>query len=222
MKILNPAINVDLEAGRPLKLNLGSGRRSIPGFYNVDLVTLPNVDMLADLNQPLTELPNDCVDTIYCRHTLEHVDNLLGALAELHRITRPAGTIEIVVPHFSNPYYYSDPTHVRFFGLYSFFYFCDNADQPRRKVPNFYAPMRFRVESVRFNLMKESLFDKAVRALVQPFINRGIGWLDWYERRLCRILPVSDLRYVLRPVKGVIDGSMVIGQRGPIDPKAAA
>jgi hypothetical protein len=30
--------------------------------------------------------------------------------------------IEIIVPHFSNPHYYSDPTHVRFFGLYTMSY----------------------------------------------------------------------------------------------------
>src|SRR4051794_24254861 len=162
MKILNPAVNCDLAAGRALKLNLGSGRRAIPGFYNVDLVELPGVDALADFNEPLTELPNDSVAAIHCRHTLEHVENLLGVLAEFHCVTQPGGTIEIIVPHFSNPYYYSDPTHVRFFGLYSFFYFCEEADQPRRKVPNFYAPMRFRVDSVRFNLMKESRFDKAL------------------------------------------------------------
>jgi SAM-dependent methyltransferase len=222
MKILNPAIHIDLADGRPLKLNLGSGRRALPDFYNVDLVELPGVDALADLNEPLTELPNDSVEAIYCRHTLEHVENLLGALAEFHRVTRPGGAIEVVVPHFSNPYYYSDPTHVRFFGLYSFFYFCDDADQPRRKVPSFYAPTRFRVESVRFNLMKESFFDKAWRALVQPLINRGIGGLDWYERRLCRLLPVSDLRYVLRPVKSAVGGSAMIGQRAPASPQKVA
>ncbi len=201
MKILNPAVTRDLDAGRPLNLNLGSGCRYLPGFYNVDLVNLPGVDLLADLNEPLDALPDNSVDVIYTRHTLEHVDNLLNLIGEMHRVVRPGGTIYVIVPHFSNPYYYSDPTHVRFFGLYSFFYFCDAADQPRRKVPSFYTPTRFRVESVRFNLMKETAFDKVVRAVLQPVINRGIGWLDWYERRLCRLFPASDLRYVLHPVK---------------------
>ena len=27
------------------------------------------------------------------------------------------------------------------------------------------------------------------------------AWLDWYERRLCRWLPASEIRYLLRPVK---------------------
>lgn len=201
MMILNPNAQRDLDAGRPINLNLGSGCRPMPGYYNVDHIALPEVDVVADLNEPFSELPDDCVDAIYCRHTLEHIDNFLGLVGEMHRITRPGGVIEITVPHFSNPYYYSDPTHVRFFGLYSFFYFCNESEQPRRKVPSFYSTVRFQVQSVRFNLMKQSFFDRAVRSILQPLINRGIGWLDWYERRLCRLFPVSDVRYVLTPVK---------------------
>ena len=62
-------------------------------------------------------------------------------------------------------------------------------------------PVRFRVQSVRFHLLKKSLLEKAFAAVLQPLINTGVGWLDWYERRLCRLLPVSEIRYVLQPVK---------------------
>jgi SAM-dependent methyltransferase len=201
MKILNPEVERDLQAGRKLRLNLGCGLRRLPGYYNVDRVALPGVDILADLEAPLTELPDDSVEAIYCRHTLEHVTALMGLLAELHRVTHPDGNLEVIVPHFSNPYAYSDPTHVRFFGLYSFYYLSDEADQPRRKVPNFYMPQRFRVEEVQFNLLKSSVFDKVVRAVLRPLINRSVDWLDWYERRLCRLWPVDDIHWRLRPVK---------------------
>lgn len=201
MRILNPDVRRHIDAGTGLRLNLGSGERRIDGFLNVDCVPLAGVDILADLNEPLAELPNDSVEAVYARHTLEHVGKLTELLAELHRVTRADGRIEVIVPHFSNPYGYSDPTHVRFFGLYSFYYLCDAADQPRRKVPNFYTGTRFRVESVQFNLLKESLGEKLLRAVLQPLANRNTDWLDWYERRLCRLLPVNDVRYVLRPVK---------------------
>jgi hypothetical protein len=201
MKILNEAVLSDLEAGNGLRLNLGSGMRPRPGFYNVDQLPLPGVDILADLNEPLSALPDNSVNEIYCRHTLEHVSRFMELLSELHRITRPDGRIEIIVPHFSNPYGYSDPTHVRFFGLYSFFYFCDPADQPRRKVPSFYLPQRFQVERVECRLLKQSLGDKLLRAVLQPLINLSPNWLDWYERRLCRWIPANDIRYVLRPKK---------------------
>ncbi|MBV9122047.1 MAG: methyltransferase domain-containing protein [Planctomycetes bacterium] len=184
-----------------MRLNLGSGMRLRPGFYNVDHLPLPNVDILADLNEPLSALPDNSVEEIYCRHTLEHVTRFLELLAELHRVTSSQGRIEIIVPHFSNPYGYSDPTHVRFFGLYSFFYFCDEADQPRRKVPSFYLPQRFQVESVSCRLLKETVLEKVLRAVLQPLINRSPGSLDWYERRLCRWLPANDIRFLLRPKK---------------------
>jgi len=206
MKILNPAVGADLEAGRKLRLNLGSGMRRLPGFYNVDHLPLPGVDILADLEAPLTDLPDDSVGWIYCRHTLEHVTRLLQLLGELHRVTHADGRLEVIVPHFSNPYGYSDPTHVRFFGLYSFFYLSEDRDQPRRKVPNFYMPQRFRVERVRFNLMHTSLADKVVRAVLHPLINRSVGWLDWYERRVCRLFPADDIHWLLRPVKAADGG----------------
>ncbi len=201
MKILNPAVLEDLAAGKALRLNLGSGQRPRPGVYGVDHLPLPGVDILADLNEPLSAIPDDSVAEIWSRHTLEHVPRLLELLAELHRVTRPEGRIEIIVPHFSNPYGYSDPTHVRFFGLYSFFYFCAAEDQPRHKVPSFYLPQRFRVESVQCHLLRGSLLDKLLRRLLQPLINRNLNWLDWYEKRLCRWFPASDVRYVLRTRK---------------------
>jgi hypothetical protein len=201
MRIVNPAVRRDLAAGVPLRLDLGCGQRPRADFYGVDRAELPGVDIAADLNEPLADLPVDSVAEVYTRHTLEHVEKLLDLLAEIHRVTKPGGRVEVIVPHFSNPYGYSDPTHVRFFGLYSFFYFCDPTDQPRRKVPSFYLPQRFVVEAVRVNLLSGTVVDKAVRAVLQPLVNLGPGWQDWYERRLCRWFPASDIRYVLRVKK---------------------
>jgi SAM-dependent methyltransferase len=201
MRIVTKSVADDLQAGRGLRLNVGCGARPRPGFYGVDRVALPGVDIVADLNQPLSQLPDNSVDEVYTRHTLEHVDALLPLMSELHRVTRPDGRIEIIVPHFSNPYGYSDPTHVRFFGLYSFFYFSDEADQPRRKVPAFYTPERFTVEQVRIHPMKRTLFGRLVGSLVKRIINGSVSRLDWYERNLCRWLPADSIRYVLRPKK---------------------
>ena len=156
MKILNPEVRADLDSGKLLRLNLGCGAQPRPGFYGVDHLPLPGVDILADLNEPLSDLPTDSVSEVFTHHTLEHVSNLLGLLRELHRVTAPAGRIEAITPHFSNPYAYSDPTHVRFFGLYTFYYFADPDHQPRRKVPAFYLTERFHVENVKCSLIKQS------------------------------------------------------------------
>ena len=206
MKILNPQILDDLRRGVPLRIDLGCGQRKREGFYGVDCVEMDGVDIVADLNEPLALLPDDSVGEIYTRHVLEHVTDLLPLLAELRRVTRPDGRIEIVVPHFSNPYFYSDPTHVRFFGLYTMFYFVDAEHQPKRKVPAFYSHLRFRVDSIRIEFSRHTLFDRLLVPALSRVVNLGIGVQDWYERRLCRLFPANQIRYVVRPAKPVANG----------------
>ncbi len=205
MRIINPAVLRDLEAGKALRLNLGCGRNSRLGFYGLDHLELPSVDIVADLNRPLSELPDNSVEEIYTRHTLEHVAEFLPLMAELHRLMRPGGRLEIIVPHFSNPYGFSDPTHVRFFGLYSFFYFSDEADQPRRRVPSFYSPQRFIVESVRIQPLKASVLGRAIAPLLKRLVNGSVSRLDWYERCLCRAFPAASIHFVLRPKKPAVE-----------------
>jgi SAM-dependent methyltransferase len=201
VRIVNPRVRDDLAAGRPIRLNLGVGRRPRDGYYGLDWIEMPGVDLVADLNRPLSELPDNSVAAVYTHHTFEHVVELLPLLKEIHRVVVPGGAVEVVVPHFSNPYGYSDPTHVRFFGLYTFYYFSDEADQPRRKVPAFYLPERFAVESVSVTLIPTLLMVKPVRRLAMKVINSSVRLLDWYERSWCRHFPADSIRYHLRVKK---------------------
>jgi hypothetical protein len=50
MKLVNPRVAKDLEAGKPLRIDLGSGTRPRPGFYSLDHLELEGVDIVADLN----------------------------------------------------------------------------------------------------------------------------------------------------------------------------
>jgi SAM-dependent methyltransferase len=201
MSILNQSLAADLAAGRPVKLNLGSGGTTKPGFYGVDHLALPGVDARADLNRPLDWLPDGSVDEVYSRHVFEHIPDVLGLMRELHRCVRTDARLTIIVPHFSNPYFYSDLTHSHPFGLYSFFYFCDPANQPKRKVPSFYVDFRFRVERIEIRFYKRSLLDKLVVPWLAKLVNSSVRTQDWYERRLCRLWHASELEFVLRPVK---------------------
>jgi hypothetical protein len=194
-------VREDLAAGRPIRLNLGVGRRPRDGYYGLDWIEMPGVDLVADLNEPLSALPDNSVAAMYSHHTFEHVVNFLPLLKEIHRVMVPDGPVEVVVPHFSNPYGYSDPTHVRFFGLYTFYYFADEADQPQRKVPAFYLPERFAVESVAVTLMPTLLMVKPVRRLAMKVLNSSMRLLDWYERSWCRRFPADSIRYHLRVKK---------------------
>ena len=201
MRIISERLRADLERGVPVKLDLGCGQRPQPGFYGVDHVEMEGVDLVADLNEPLSLLPDNSVAAVHTKHVLEHVTNLVPLLSELQRVTRPDGRIEIVVPHFSYPYFYSDPTHVRFFGLYTMFYFADPQHQPKRKVPAFYSNSRFSVESIRFDFPHDGWLDRLLTPILKRVINSSFAMQDFYERRLCRWLPARQIRYVLRPEK---------------------
>ena len=201
MRVVNPKLADDLAAGRPVRLNLGVGRRPRDGYYGLDLIEMPGVDVVADLNEPLSGLPDNSVAAVYTHHTFEHVVNFLPLLKEIHRVVVADGRVEVVVPHFSNPYGYSDPTHVRFFGLYTFYYFADEADQPRRKVPAFYLPERFAVDGVSVTLLPTLLLVKPLRRLMTRVVNSSVRMLDWYERSWCRHFPADSIRYQLRVKK---------------------
>jgi SAM-dependent methyltransferase len=202
MKLLNPKVAKDLEQGKPLRIDLGSGPRPRDGFYALDHLELAGIDIVADLNRPLELLPDNCAEHVFSSHALEHVENLLPLLGEIHRITRPGGLVEFVVPHFSNPYYYSDPTHVRFFGLYTMNYFVDTDKQPEAwRVPVFYSATRFEMESVKLSFYRTNLFDRLFVPFLRYFVNRSAGAQNFYERRLCWIFPAAEVRYRMRACK---------------------
>lgn len=196
MRLLNRQISEDLAAGRALRLDIGSGLRAKPGFYGVD--QLPGVDIEADLNQPLDLLPDGCAEHVFCSHSLEHVERFVPLLAELHRLMRPGALLEIICPHFSNPYYYSDPTHVRFFGLYTMSYFVEEAKQTgAHKVPPLPGP-RFELERVSYSFYRTNLLDRLFVPFIRLIANGSPSWQERYERRLSWIFPAAEIRYRLR------------------------
>lgn len=202
MLLINPLVSADIAAAKPLRIDLGSGPNPKQNCYSLDQLALDGIDIVADLNQPFDLLPDNCAEYVFSSHALEHVANLLPLLGELHRITRPDGLIEVVVPHFSNPYYYSDPTHVRFFGLYTMNYFVPTDLQPGvRKVPTFYSAIRFELESVKLSFYRTNLLDRIFVPILRYLVNRSGASQDFYERRLSWIFPAAEIRYKLRPIK---------------------
>jgi Methyltransferase domain len=202
VRFLNPPVARDLEAGKALRIDIGSGPRPRPGFYALDQLELEGIDIVADLNQPLGLLPDNCAEHVFTSHTLEHVEKLLPLLAEIHRIARPGALIEVIVPHFSNPYFYSDPTHVRAFGLYTMNYFVDTEKQPAVwRVPTFYSSTRFEMEQVKLSFYRFNLWDRLFVPLLRAFVNRSARTQNFYELRLSWLFPAAEIRFRMRACK---------------------
>lgn len=199
MKINNSKVLEDLKNGIPLKLDLGCGAFGQMGCYTVDIVDINGVDIVADLNCPMDLLPDNSVSYVYSRHTLEHIKDILVLIKEIHRITQSEGKVEIIVPHFSNVFGYSDPTHVRLFGLYSMFYFVSEHKQTqKRKVPVHYSNAYFFVEKIRIRFYKYTLYDKIVGGIFYPLVNLSMPFQEFYERRLSHFFHAWEIKYIMK------------------------
>jgi SAM-dependent methyltransferase len=97
----------------PIVIDIGCGAKKKEGRIGIDRVDAPQVDIVTDIERGLPFFPDQSVDEIHCRSVLEHIHNFDHLLREMMRVLKKDGKAYIFVPHFSNPYYYSDPTHVR-------------------------------------------------------------------------------------------------------------
>jgi len=201
MKILNEKILDDLKEGKMLSLNLGSGYENHEDFYTVDINEDLGVDIVADLNGPLDLIPDNSVSNIYSNQLFEHIENLFGLLSELRRISINGAKFEIIVPHFSNPYYYSDPTHVRQYGLFTMHYFTDETYQWRRKVPSYYSDTKFILRDAKIIFYKDTIIDHLFANVLYPIVNSTRAFQHIFEKRFCYFYPPANVKYILEVSK---------------------
>jgi SAM-dependent methyltransferase len=202
---MEPLIKIDLDGilhgPEPVIVEVGCGAKKKPGRIGVDKVDLPCVDIISDLEQGLGFLPDSCVDQIHCRSVLEHLKNFEQVMADIVRVLKPDGTAHIFVPHFSNPNFYSDYTHKRTFGLYTFYYFVDEAYQLKRKVPNFYTDTRIRIVSLKLVFRSPFWLGRQLRKLFGFFLNLSPTCREFYEQYLCYLIPCHGIELIFSPQK---------------------
>ncbi len=207
---MNSLIRLDLDkvihGASPVVIELGCGPKKKPGCIGIDKVDLPGVDIVADIEQGLPFLPDFSVDEIHCRSVLEHIDNFTLMVKEMCRVLKPGGKARVYVPHFSNPYFYSDPTHRRFFGLYSFYYFVRPELQLRRKVPDFYSPVKINILSLRLKFDSPFWCRRRIKKLLGWFFNLTPWIQEFYEENLCYLFPCCGIELVFSPADSTRQG----------------
>ncbi len=200
-----PRFRIDLAAalasGTPVVLELGCGRGKKPGHIGIDIVDFPHVDIVADLEEGLPFLPDDSVDEIHANSLFEHIRNFEALLRDITRVLRKGGLARVFVPHFSNPYFYSDYTHKRFFGLYTFYYFAAAERQLSRSVPNFYSDVRIRILSKKLVLKSPFKGRNVFKKIAQAAVNLCGYTQEFYEENLCFLVPCYGIRIVFTPDK---------------------
>lgn len=87
---------------KPIKLDLGCGKKKKAGFIGIDVVHSDEVDLVCDVDNGGIPLFSGVAEKVFSFHFLEHVQNTRFVLEEIYRVLKPGGIAEIVVPHFSN------------------------------------------------------------------------------------------------------------------------
>ncbi len=172
------------------------GRRKYSGSITIDRLPLDEVDIVADLAQGMGFIPDAAVDLIYSSHFLEHIDDLEMLFREFHRVLKPGGRLISVVPHFSNPYFYSDYTHRNFWGLYTPFYFSSN-NPYRRTVPCFYNDIDLDVESIYIRFKSPFRFRRYIKKMIGKLFNMNKYMQELYEENFCYLFPAYELEIIM-------------------------
>jgi len=180
-------------------LELGCGTNKTEGRIGIDQLDLPGVDIVADLNQGFAFLPDHCVDEMHSRSFFEHIDDLGYFMKEILRVLKPSGKCYLFVPHFSNPFYYSDYTHKNFIGLYTFYYFVDTKYQPSRKVPCFYTDTRIVIDYIHMSFYSSFRYIKFFKKILEKIINFNFCTMEFYEENLCYLIPCYGLTIIFSP-----------------------
>jgi SAM-dependent methyltransferase len=122
-------------------LNLGCGEQYEEGAVNVDYYA-SRVDVRHDLDVIPYPFADNSFDEIHCYNVIEHLEEVIPVIEELHRIGRPGCRVTIRVPHFRSACLYEDLTHKHGFAWRSFDVFTEDSS-----VYGNYSSARYRILS---------------------------------------------------------------------------
>lgn len=181
-------------------LELGVGnRKRISSAIGIDILDGENVDIVGDATMVLKEIKSNSIDKIYSYHFLEHIDNYNNLLNETVRVLKKGGVITFVVPHFSNPFFFSDLTHKNFFGLYTFCYFAEN-NFFKRTFPKYSKISNLLLTDVKliFKSYRPYYLRHFFKKIIQVIFNSTRYFQEIYEENFCYIFPCYEVVYKIK------------------------
>ena len=174
-------------------LHIGSGSRVLPGAETVDILALPGVDIVHDLDVFPWPYADNSFDLIYGHNVFEHLEDQIATMEEFWRILKPQGRIVLTVPYFRSVDAFTDSTHEHFFTSRSLNYFIDakNSQSEYKYTTKLFSKVGFW-----FGWPHRS--PNPVKELVKRFAHR---YPTFYDSHLSLLLPVDVLIWELEVIK---------------------
>lgn len=176
-------------------LDIGCGRNKIPGAIGIDLNPETQADIIHDLNVFPYPFADNEFEAVNCDSILEHVEDILRVMEEIHRITLPGGRVHVKVPYYTSFDAFTDPTHKHFFTSRSFDYFREDY------VYNYYTKARFVIQEMRLTFLRlKQLGGISPHKLlgIEFLANR---WIKIYEAFFAYIFPAQIISFELQVIK---------------------
>ena len=177
-------------------LDLGCGNQKREGAIGIDINPDTNADIIHDLNTYPYPFEGSTFEIIYADNVIEHLDNVVNVMEELHRISKLGGIIIIKVPYFRSRYAFIDPTHKHYFTVESFTYF--DPSHIHHTLYN-YSRCLFKTIKIVFeeDFPKKGMTGIAITAFRQ-FCNK---YPNFYEHFVSHLLPLDQLSFYLKTIK---------------------
>jgi len=172
-------------------LDMGCGNKKRPGTIGVDNNPRVKGDVNHDLNSFPYPFKKSSIDKVYLDNCLEHLENPLKVMEEIHRILKVGGMVKIIAPYFRSPSAFHDPTHKTFYTVESFSYFDPNHPICIRYD---YTKSYFNIKKIIFHENLKSGYFKSSLAL---FANR---WPLIYENYISSFFALHEITFRLEKI----------------------
>lgn len=177
-------------------LDLGCGNKKKKDAIGIDINPKTNADIIHDLNITPYPLEESTFDEIFADNVIEHLEDIVNVMEEIHRISKPDGIIVIKVPYFRSRYAYIDPTHKHYFTVDSFSYFDPN--HIHHTLYN-YSKVLFEITKIVFN---ENFPKKGIRGILKgSFLYFCNKYPRFYEHHLSHFFPLDELTFYLKTIR---------------------
>lgn len=176
------------------ELDLGCGINKRPGSVGVDSNRDTAADVIADINSGALPFRDSSFDRVYLIHVIEHVEDVVKTVEELHRVCRAGGVIRLETPHYTDFSSFCDPTHRWHLNTFSFRYFTEQGGF------SYYSRSRMRERSLEVKLLR------LWRLLgFEYLVNHSRGFRKFWEHYLCYVVRGKVMIFEFEPLKSPSD-----------------
>lgn len=174
-------------------LHIGSGSRVLAGADTVDVLDLPGVKTVHDLDIFPWPYEDNSYDLVYAHNVVEHLEDQIKVMEEIWRLLKPHGRLVVAVPYFRSIDSFNDPTHEHFFTSNSMNFYLKGKDSLSGYR---YTDKQFKVIGFWFGWPQSSL--NILVLLFKYFIHKHKFFYDQY---LSLLFPVKILVWELEVLK---------------------